>query len=649
MHRPASLVDDGRARAARRAVPVAAACVALAACGSETRVQLVPLDAVPGSTCGRPADARTVRVIALGDFAPQTTAIPVGAPVDLADLPADTRQLAVEVLGAGGALAAIGKSLPLELGELDDGAVIPVAMAPPDGFCPVGALGAARDTPLVVRAGTGALVLGGTAGGAPVVSAELYDARTGRFEPVEVPAAWRDGFAGVAATPLADGRVLVTGGAAGAYALFDPASRRFERPGTLAQVRAFHAAVALDEDRVLLAGGCPVAAGAALCGPGDADRPSLILTLSTGGLADGPPVSGPRTGGTAVLEASGDTLTGAPRVLIAGGSDGAGRSVDFAERVSLDGTRERLDGAAGLVAPLDSGSLLVAFAPAVPPALSSSTVIVPGRAPVRVAATEGGAGATLTTLEDGSVLAIAGEVTLRYRPETTSWRTSALRGEAPTGIVGHGAVRLDDGSVLVVGGRDAADASAAAYLFRPGLTGPFAGAISATPDDDSGGDLADDNALTPLDPSRFAAGTRWRLDGADGGRSWAIIGGPLLGDGVLEATVRTADGVAAVVGFVEPARFDAVEIAAGAPARLVRHRPGAVTEVCAGTAAALGALTMTVTRTGSRVVAVVTPVGQAAGTTVLDCVADEPDRGRWGLAPVGAAGGLDVDVISLRR
>jgi hypothetical protein len=45
----------------------------------------------------------------------------------------------------------------------------------------------------------------------------------------------------------------------------------------------------------------------------------------------------------------------------------------------------------------------------------------------------------------------------------------------------------------------------------------------------------------------------------------------------------------------------------------------------------------------------VTPVGQAAGTTVLDCAAAAPIRGRWGLAPVGATGVLDVDLISLRR
>jgi hypothetical protein len=647
MHRPAALVDDGRVRAARA---VAALAAGLAACGGGSRVQLVPLDAVPGSTCGRPADLRTVRVVALGDAEPVVAAVALGTTRDLADLPADTRQLTVEVLGAGGALAAIGKSLPFELDALDDGATIPVAMAPPDGFCPVGAMAAARDQPLVVRAGDGALVLGGRAGGAPVVSAELYDPRTGRFSPVEVPAAWRDGFTGVAATTLGDGRVLVTGGAAGAYAIFDPATRRFERPGTLAQTRAFHAAVALDDDRVLLAGGCAVVDDAPACGPGDADRASLILTLSTGGLADGPAVTGPRVGGTAVLEASGDTLTGAPRVLLAGGTDGSDRFVEFAERVGLDGARERVDGAVGLVAPLDAGGVLVAFAPAAAPALSSSSVIVPGRGAVRVASTEGAAGATLTTLEDGSALAIAGEVTLRYRPESASWRTAALRGEAPAGIVGQGAVRLDDGTVLVVGGRDAADASAAAFVYRPGLTGPFAGAVTATPDDDGGGDLADDNALTPLDPARFERDTRWRLTGAEGGRSWAVIGGPLVADGVLEATVGTDDGVTALLGFVDPSRFDAVEVPAGAPARLVRHGAGGLAELCTGSPApALGAVTLTVSRRGARVVATVTPVGQAAGTTVLDCAAAAPARGRWGLAPVGATGVLDVDLISLRR
>src|SRR5688572_14309511 len=170
MLRPGALVDGGRALAAT----ITAVGMLAAACGSDTRLRLVPLDPV-GSGCGRPADATTLRVSALGDFASSTRTIALGDAVDLASLPGDTRQLAVEVLGAGGAVLAIGKTATFELAALGDGDQIPVAMAPPDGMCPVSALAVAQIAPTLVRVGDGVLVLGGRDDAGPVIDAEWYD------------------------------------------------------------------------------------------------------------------------------------------------------------------------------------------------------------------------------------------------------------------------------------------------------------------------------------------------------------------------------------------------------------------------------------------------------------------------------------------
>src|SRR5687768_14996923 len=137
-----------------------AACLASATtgavggCGDERRLELVRVRPAADPLCGAAADGRTLLVTALGDFAEVTRSIEVedGA-VELADFPPETRQLEVVVLGAGGARRVVGKSAPLRLDELADGSAVPVLMAPPRGFCPVGPLTAARSRPLVAAIG----------------------------------------------------------------------------------------------------------------------------------------------------------------------------------------------------------------------------------------------------------------------------------------------------------------------------------------------------------------------------------------------------------------------------------------------------------------------------------------------------------------
>lgn len=71
-----------------------------------------------------------------------------------------------------------------------------------------------------------------------------------------------------ASVDVGDGRVIVTGGSRGLSTLsdavdrFDPATRRFERIGTLASGRSNHGAVALGNGRVLVVGGAVSATGA---------------------------------------------------------------------------------------------------------------------------------------------------------------------------------------------------------------------------------------------------------------------------------------------------------------------------------------------------------------------------------------------------
>jgi hypothetical protein len=130
-----------------------------AACGDPAaRVKLVPL----GGACGRPPGANLVKVTAYAASGERTQSLGLDEAIAIADFPADTEQIGVEVIIGGGATGAAGKSAPLAFGELADGATIPVFVAPLDGFCEVGAMTEPRAQPLVARAGDGVLVVGGT-------------------------------------------------------------------------------------------------------------------------------------------------------------------------------------------------------------------------------------------------------------------------------------------------------------------------------------------------------------------------------------------------------------------------------------------------------------------------------------------------------
>ncbi len=636
-----------------------AALAAASGCGGTERreIRLERVAPAADPDCGAPADARTLLVRALGDFPAsegtvESIEVNAGAgEFSLAGFPAETRALEVEVLGFGGALRAVGRSGEFDLDEVEEDSAIAVFMAPPRGFCPTGPAAADRVHPLLARAGAGVLVAGGSdPEGAPVDQVEMYDPATGQFSGLGAPLYGSDlseGLAGASMTALPDGRVVVAGGAGSAYQVFDPEAGAFDTPRFLRQARAFHAALALGGDRLLLAGGCARLEGGA-CAAGSALATTAVLSVDSGELADGPPLAQVRIAGTALPDAAG-------RVLLVGGVDAAGAPVAAAERIDPDaGAPGELVAAAGdAAALLASGSLLAAFAPD-GAAASDAGVVVAGGAATEVDVGPARAGATLTALEGGLVLALGG-------PEPPGLYAPA-RGEVdllPAAVgprEGHAAIGLADGSVLLVGGTDAGGEPAGASIFRPDLLGALSGSLSVTFASD-----ASSAPLVPRDPAQAevvaASGDRpahYRIESSGGGdlpSEWAVVAGPLFAELRLEASVTAEDGgLAVLLWFAGPSDQVVLALEPGQVARLLRVEGGAVSDLgsCSGEAIAAGDL-----GGGSHEVTVDVHGGELAAVlddrAVLTCSVEPPATGLVGLAPLGDDAAIEIDLVSATR
>jgi hypothetical protein len=108
------------------------------------------------------------------------------------------------------------------------------------------------------------LVLGGSSSCSqeePLASAELYDVETGRFAATGSMAIARDSQSAVR---LADGQVLVVGGADHSAEVYQPQTRSFIRTGSSVVDLDGASATLLPDGQVLLAGGGMDASGAAL-------------------------------------------------------------------------------------------------------------------------------------------------------------------------------------------------------------------------------------------------------------------------------------------------------------------------------------------------------------------------------------------------
>lgn len=688
--------------AASRALLVAAALLAACTSDEPRAITLVRVTPAADPACGAPADGRTLIIEALGDFpASEATArsIEVGADAvaDIASFPPETRALTVEVIGAGGAISAVGQSVPFagQLGELPAGAEVPVLMAPPLGACPTGPPALARLRPLLARAGAGVLVAGGIDGtGAPVHAVEYYDPATAAFTILAERLYGTDdhGLAGASATAASDGRVVIAGGPVPAYQVYDPATGAFSAELFLNRgARAFHAAVALAPPggapggtgdgaagdagaRVLLAGGCSTldtgdggdAAGA--CAEGTALRTTSILDLDSVTVDDGPALMLERIGGVAVVESPG-------AVLLVGGVDGTGAPVTTAERIDPTGERpsQLVPGLGASAARLPSGSVLSAFA-ATGSAPAANGVVLPAGAgaasPILEAAAR--AGVTLTALSDGRVLALGGGAPLLFEPiQNRFLRLPATNLDFVPAAAGHvpehGAVLLDDGTVLVLGGRLADDAGAPrawprAWIVRPELTGPWAGDATAS--------------FTDLDFARLAVPRDPRQGGfvgedAPGGATahyllqsssntglpseWLILAGPIFGRVSIEVQGRAVrSGVAVLFGFRDAATHMALVMLPGQPATLFQIEAGAVRDVGACTASIISAAALAGGDEPARIqVRVDTRAVTAVldGEEVLSCTGQgAPAPGHVGVGVLGATDAtLRIDALAARR
>jgi hypothetical protein len=614
--------------------------IVLVACGdpaAHVRLEPVPLP----NGCGKPPTKTALRVIAFTPGGELRRTVP---PTEIDAFPEDTEQLGVEVIGGpSGELAAIGKTAPLAFDALADGTTIPIVMAPPDGFCPVGAMTEPRVAPHVARLGDGAVILGGLGpGGERLASAEYFDPTTATFSPIQVPTGLIDpdnGFAGAELIELPDGRVLLTGTASHAFAELDPVDRTFTVP-TLFEHRAFHGAIALSSEALLLIGGCADVVAGACSGPSLRTGFRYRLDdLSTRERGPTLPDMAKRLGAR-ILDL-GVQRDGVRRYSLAGGFGDPG----IADRFAADDLdTETLAGFHAQHVALDGGAVLSAFEPDGSVQTGVAGVLAPdGPGLAAIASSPKLDGARLITLEDGSVLAFGGDPTgnlARYVPTTNTWSTIVPAGEGPGPLDAPVTVRLADGSVLVLGGRAP---TASAWIYRPSLVGPSSGALTALPDDPTGG------VLTAPDPSAasYASGLSLAATGDDL-RARVLVGGPRMTNGSITAVVTVdAGGVALIAQQTGPGHMIVGRLVPGEDARIEAHEDGAVTTLCTGTRVEAAELTTTIGLSISEGNATLT-VG-AGGTTKASCGAARAVRGAWGIAAAGAGARIDLGPIRVER
>jgi hypothetical protein len=624
----------------RRSGLSAMVVAALAGCGDPpAQVRLTPLGG-----CARPVGGNLVKVTAYATTGERSETVALDETVAIASFPADTEQIGVEVLVSGGATGAAGKSPPLDFAALADGAIVPVFMAPPDGFCEVGQMTEERLQPLVARAGDGAFVVGGVGAAGPLATAEYYNAATAAFSPVEVPPAIVDrvqGLAGAALATLPDGRVALIGGAGNGFAVFDPATRELTGAQALPESRAFHAAIAVADD-VLVAGGCS-AVEVSQCG-GVSRRQILRYRLDQIGDPDRAlPTTGDMRIGSRLFDL-GVQLGGRHEYLLLGGS---GRP-ELAERFALDdAAATTLTGGQAQPVALDGGAVLAAFAPDGAVASGAAAVYAPGAAAPRpIAPAPDLTSVRLIALEDGRIAGFGGDPmgrVLLYDPTRDAWEAAVpASGDRPGAMTAPSLVRLGDGSVLVLGGTR----SSQAWLYRPSLVGPASGSITAVPAEDTG-------VLTAPDPGtvmRVANPPEWRLVApGDALTARALVGGPRTATGSVRAIVRVrAGGVALIAQQTAPGQAIVAELVPEQAPRLTRLDGGVARVLCsrppalpAFDPAVAVALRLAISDRDARL--------SIDGVEVLVCELEATDRGSWGVAALGTAAQITVDSVTVAR
>ncbi len=388
------------------------------------------------------AGAVGVLVVGGRSVAPNTTSNPISSPTGemtvgrgnhTATLIGDGRVLVVGGFGTG--------LVALDSAELYD--------PNRNTFSPTGSMTSARTNhPAIPLLDGRVLVVGGLGDRAvELSSAELYDPRTGSFSPTGGMTVARG--SGYAATLLADGRVLVTGGktatAVASAELYDPASGTFSPTGSMTDARSEHAAVLLADGRVLVTGG-------------QSEPPTSEPTaLASAELYD--PISG-TFGPTGPMETARAehtvTLLADRRVLVTGGLQTllVNKGLPIA-------SAELYDPRTGTFNP--TGSM------AIPRVGYTATLLVDGQ--VLIA---GGSDLTNTESASGEMLASAE----RYDPTTGTFSPT---GSMATGRAGQTATTLADNRVLVTGGVATLGKSAPGpFLSSAELYDPKTGVFSST-------------------------------------------------------------------------------------------------------------------------------------------------------------------------
>ena len=624
-------------------------------CGDEPRtVSLVRLTPDADPNCGAPIDARTLRIAALGEFPPsdvsaRSVEIRPGEPLSIDAFPSETTALEIEVLGAGGSLRTVGRTETFDAGALESGDEIRVFMAPLNGTCPTGPPARVRSGALAAASGDAVVVVGGVdAVGRPVSRPEVYLSREARFEeiPQDLYGDVEDGLVGASLTSLTDGRIALIGGGQNAFQVYTPESGLFsEPPLLLQQARAFHAAVALDDEQVFLAGGCTMVESGA-CVDGTEAATTAILRITTGEIFPGPSLMFLRVGAKAFLEPDG-------RVIVVGGSF-AGAPVLSAERIDPQQREETesLSGAGQVGVRLASGAIVTAFGPDDAPS-GDGTAFAPG-------GTNGGAlvtastraAPTLTALESGRVLAFGGaggtatatsEVAL-FAPIAGRW--TELDSVASETRRRHASALLPDGSVLIVGGERADGENLGdALIFRPALLGPFTGEVSVNFADESAEQLVARDRTTlevvpqnVSDPAYLAMTARATDEGVPG--EWAVVAAPRLRGSAIELTAVGSEGFAVLTAFEEPTTFRVTLLRPNASVSVVDVRASSVQTLseCQGEQVAAGDLAIAqrwrheTSEDGIRVL-----LGERV---LLDCSVPIARAGRVGVGPLGASGSV---------
>ncbi len=558
----------------RFSVAAALALAGLAGCSSPHRT-LAIVPTLP--RCVAAGAVNSLRVTALGDFppaAPLTASASALADAAL-DLPRATRVVAVDGFGAAG-LAAFGRTAPLSLDDVVGGK-IGVAFGPPDGLCATAAPAVARSGHHATRLGSGAvLVTGGWDGDGPATNLELYlpngDASDGNAQFRLVNATLEPRAALLhAVAALADGGALLSGGvsagtdgqpdgiASQGATRHDANGELVGEPHLLPDPRAGHTATTLADGRVLIAGGCTqLAAGS--CVAGATLATTSLYDPANDAFSDGPPLDHARWGHTALLRGDGS-------VLIVGGV-GEGGAVLPAEVVDPDEARSFDSGVvAGAAALLPTGAAFVAGGVGAP-STTTALWLSPDEAPLPLPALADPRQApTVTTLEDGAALVAGGGSGPLY---VYDGRGDLAPLAATFDARGHTATLLADGTVLLLGGADAAGVpSARATIYFRSQLSPYANLPPLTLD-------TPDDPLLPRRPDRAAAVAGQLVVTAAAARAdnspaeWSLLAGAEVADFTLTLTAgRRGDAAAALLlGFVSDAAYAFVVIAPGQPVAL---------------------------------------------------------------------------------